>query len=574
MMFLVFILMFILNCLAIPNSDDFRYSINSGLFDIFAREYHQYMTWTGRSVAHIIARLFLMMPKIVFNLCNSACFAYLAWILNVNGTQRKKADSRMYIFTALLLFLTVPFFGQTVLWETGSCNYLWTAAIAFTFLSMYTCRENNSRNLNSIVIFLFGVIAGWTNENTGGALIMMICFILVFRKTEQKKNPLWMYAGLAGSVLGLAVMVLAPGNSVRSADFSASSGYAYELIHAVLSGIRIFVSYPGQLIEWLLLAVLTALFVMQKKDRKILKYVLAFAVCGTAAVYAMTVTHIKLVYDRSMFGSTLFLVCAVVMLADNIDFSESTERKSAAVLLAVMYLFSAFRYVYTCADLAYTRYLYTKREKWVARQRSAGNLNPVVPQLGSEFMTAYNPISGLGDLSIWYSLIDNTSYAQLKGLESVTGTTYDKWAAVYMNGDPHYMNIMDLNMYVDALLQDHDKAVLVTSTRLNDAYDEHRKALERLGIRDEDGIYACLYTTEDGPVSEGQEIFMTLKDHAFYVSGNPDPTLNDVLIDNIEYTNDNEGITIVVFDFSTGTVSDSATWNAQEGMRGFRYYKE
>ncbi len=572
--FIVFILMFILNCLAVPTSDDFRYSINSGFLDIFAREYNQYMTWTGRSTAHIIARTFLMMPKIIFNLCNSACFAYLAWILNVNGTGTVNVDSRKYMFTALLLFLTVPFFGQTVLWETGSCNYLWTAAIIFTFLSMYTCRERNSRKLNIFLMFLFGVLAGWTNENTGGALIMMVCFVLVFRRTEHQKNPLWMYAGLAGCVIGLAVMVLAPGNSVRGADFSASSGYAYELIHAVTSGIKIFVSYPGQLIEWILLAVLTALFIVQNKDRRVLKYALAYTVCGVAAVYAMTVTHIRLVYDRSMFGSTLFLICAVIMLADQISFDEGTEKKAAVVLLSAMYLFSAFRYVYTCADLTYTRYLYTKREKWVADQKNAGNLNPVVPQLGSEFMTAYNPITGLGDLSIWYPLIDNTSYAQLKGLESVTGTTYEKWASVYMNGDPYYMNIMDLNTYVDALLNDQNKAVLITSTKLNDAYEEHMKILDRMGVTPDNGIYADIYVSGEGVVSEGSESFMTIRDHAFYVSGNSDPVLNDVVIDNIEYTNDNEGITIVVFDFNTGTVSDSVTWNAQEGMRGFRYYKE
>ncbi len=29
------------------------------------------MTWTGRSVVHIIARVFLLMPKMVFNLVQS-----------------------------------------------------------------------------------------------------------------------------------------------------------------------------------------------------------------------------------------------------------------------------------------------------------------------------------------------------------------------------------------------------------------------------------------------------------------------------------------------------------------------
>ena len=59
----VFLALLVLELVAVPMSDDYRYAINNGLLDLFHREYIQYMTWTGRSVAHILARLFLALPR-------------------------------------------------------------------------------------------------------------------------------------------------------------------------------------------------------------------------------------------------------------------------------------------------------------------------------------------------------------------------------------------------------------------------------------------------------------------------------------------------------------------------------
>ena len=37
----------------------------------------------------------------------------------------------------MLIVLFVPRFGETILWETGSINYLWTFGIMLTFISIY-----------------------------------------------------------------------------------------------------------------------------------------------------------------------------------------------------------------------------------------------------------------------------------------------------------------------------------------------------------------------------------------------------------------------------------------------------
>jgi hypothetical protein len=169
------------------------------------------------------------MPKAVFNVCNSLCFVYLVWMLYCHATGgRKKDKPLLYALLALLVFLFAPLFGQTCLWETGSCNYLWTTSIVLTFLLPYRLQlEENppAKKKNFWIWFLLlGIIAGWTNENTGGALILMVLLILLQLRRNHQKISIWMFSGLMGSILGYAMLILAPGNKVRAQDFPAPMG--------------------------------------------------------------------------------------------------------------------------------------------------------------------------------------------------------------------------------------------------------------------------------------------------------------------------------------------------------------
>lgn len=120
-MALVFLLMLVLNVLTVKISDDFICSANHGFLDIFYREYVQYMTWTGRSVAHIIDRIFLALPKIIFYVCNSlmSCIHVFVIALHATGTKERIIPLR-YGLIALAIFLLAPLFGQMGLWENGS----------------------------------------------------------------------------------------------------------------------------------------------------------------------------------------------------------------------------------------------------------------------------------------------------------------------------------------------------------------------------------------------------------------------------------------------------------------------
>ena len=341
--------------------------MNSGLSDIFAREVNQYFTWTGRSVAHLIARIFLSFPKPVFDLCNSICFAYVIWLLNAHGAgDQNRISPSVYAFSAFFVFLTVPLFGQTVLWETGACNYLWTAAILLSFLLVYRKESHepgNHRRSFCLGMFFAGIAAGWTNENTAGAMILIVLLILIDTFHQNRRIPLWMITGLAGALIGFVLMVTAPGNFIRGQAFTSDNGFAYTFTHNLTDGIRVFAEYPGQIAEWILFGFLIAL-----ADRNERKTALGYAFASAAAVYAMVLTHMPLLYDRSMFGSTLLLTAADLILLYSV-LQKGVLPALGKSVLAVLSVLSLFRYGYTCADLFYTRHLYGIREAWVKEQR-------------------------------------------------------------------------------------------------------------------------------------------------------------------------------------------------------------
>ena len=575
----VFFLVLVLNLLTAKTSDDLGYSISSGLFDILRREYIQYMTWTGRTVAHLIARTFLAMPKIIFDVCNSVIFCVLTDLIcaHAQGPSQKRSGI-LYALCALALFLFAPVFGQTVLWETGSCNYLWTTAIILAFLYAYR-RETEERTVHKPwfpAVFLFcGLAAGWTNENTGGACILMVLlYLLVYRIRKIPLKP-WMITGLIGALIGFALMIKAPGNAVRAADFVNEGGRAYVFVHDLRNTLNIFSKAEAQLPLWVCIGTLAALKIRKgmRGDEMILS--LGYAFCGMAAVCAIILSPVPVEFDRSMFGATVFVIIgAASLLAPHVQ----NPSRWTVGLLGALCVVGMFRYGHALLDLSYTRYQYEVREKWVRTQKSAGNRNPVIPVINSEFFTPYNAMYGLNDILEYPSFVNNENYALTHGLESVVSTSLEKWNALYRNGDPSLMNILDLETYLRTVTADGRYTAYVTTAHLDGDYRPYLEILEKVSGT-ELGSHSAyiLELGETADVNTAEEPFgkeYAPDGHYVWVYSSDDPMTGDILIDGTEYTNDQEGISVVVFDREQGRAVDSVTWNRDYGTRGIRSYTE
>ena len=88
-----FLAIFVYNVFTPAMTDDLSYKkIVEGadsFLDLLRQEKHQYMTWTGRSVNHMVLRCFLSMDKWVFNIFNSLAFVALSLFMYYNIERRK-----------------------------------------------------------------------------------------------------------------------------------------------------------------------------------------------------------------------------------------------------------------------------------------------------------------------------------------------------------------------------------------------------------------------------------------------------------------------------------------------------
>ena len=564
----VFLLLFVLNFLTVKTSDDLGYSINHGFLDLFRQEYIQYMTWTGRSVAHIIARSFLALPKGIFNLANSLIFCIHVELICIHASGKKNYSPILYALSALLVFLFVPVFGQTVLWETGSCNYLWTTTIILAFLLPYRLDEVKERTLPyALLMGLFGILAGWTNENTGGACILVAMGLTFYSFKNTKRFPSWKLIGILGSIVGFLIMIKAPGNAVRAADFVVSGGRAYAFVHDLFNTLNVLGSLHGQLLLWIGIAVLLGVHVHNSVKGVILPATIYF-ISGAAAVGAILLSPVPVEFDRSMYGATILVIIGFLTLLAPVN-ETKTGKLSCVVLTAALAGLSIFDYAQALVDLSYTRYQYQYRESWVKEQASLGNRNPVVPVINSEFFTTYNAMYGLNDILDYPEFVNNVNYSITHGLDSVTSTTVEKWNEIYRNGSPELMNARTLSDYLTLLNENPDFIGLVTCNTLG---IEHGAVLETLGkvygepLEGSSNLYGIIHDG-DFEVEENGEpggIAWVIQDHYVWVSSYDDPTQSDILMDQVEYTNDNSGLSIVVFSQSQDRVVDSVTWKNSE----------
>lgn len=210
---------------------------------LLASQWSHYLNRGGRTIAHVLAQCFIWQGKGFFNICNALITMLL--LLEIHWlTQWGKVSSSLkwqwhwWFFFALWAF--TPGFPAVFLWLTGACNYLWAAVILLGFMLPYVHYlfqgGNNSWAFrHPYLMFAGGIMAGWTNENNVPIVLLLIAYGGWQAHKQKDGNALlW---GAAGMAIGFALLMLAPGNSVRmTADLAVglSSSWQERLMNTSL----------------------------------------------------------------------------------------------------------------------------------------------------------------------------------------------------------------------------------------------------------------------------------------------------------------------------------------------------
>lgn len=360
--YLIYVILFFviygLNCLTpLSYGDDYLYSfvwdtsINCGnmyrpisegatrvgsFYELFRSLWSHYFTWGGRIPAHFFAQFFLWQGKTVFNIMNTLAFLLLlleiSWI-SLKGRITLNIPVKRFLWIFFAVWTFTPDFSPTTLWLTGACNYLWMMVITLAFLLPwiqfhYRTNTNELSNaygnlkrldehsvldahpyLTAIFFLFFGILTGWTNENTICWLIPVLLLVII-RKAKSGSVPFRMISGWIGLCIGYTLMMMAPGNFARLAVEASmtSSTKAEALQHNILVFALILLL---QFILWYF--IVRAVGMLRKsnstcKKPKSISIIYSFIFLSMASLSLMLLS--PAFPARAGFGSSIFLITA------------------------------------------------------------------------------------------------------------------------------------------------------------------------------------------------------------------------------------------------------------------------
>ena len=237
---------------------------------------------------------------------------------------------------------------------------------------------------------------------------------------------LWMITGLLGNMIGLAFMVLAPGNAIRAA--------AKEEEHSGLLGYmarfqKITLAVRENFLILLLIGLLLFIIVYyQKKSWKALWASsgngLLWAFVFLATCYALVLTPET--QDRAYFGAGVFLTVAVVQFFVDVEGKEAVFASLKTGLICVLMLLMFFTYMDSGANLARIYREYNERDVYLTRKAQEGVTDVTIPMLRPDFETKYSDGYNSDiqeDPGYWV----NVAYASYYGFDSVSGVPREGW---------------------------------------------------------------------------------------------------------------------------------------------------
>lgn len=387
-------------------ADDFVYTFIFGtsmpvmnLGDIVNSQISYYTTWGGRVVAETLTQLFMFWGKDVFNIANSFCYIIFCLAVYFLAAGRRIRFELLLLTTVLVWFFT-PMFGQTVMWLTGSCNYLWCGTIILLALIPFRLyEERQTKRLSSIWFAMMMIplffISGITNENTAGAMILiMIMFGAVYFK-RKIRIPAFAYTGLFFSTCGFLCMIFAPGNNLRVENESAVAEVTMMVgSNPIITRLSYFAYNLYALMPLVILAAIAFVLLRNEKDRSAWTNFGIFTVAATAAMLVMLLP--PKFPPRAMFGLAAFLIIAVVYALGQLKLTPERIKKFVLIPGCAVMVFYVMSWGYVGVDAITVNRQYLARVQIIQEHKNEEFIE--VPEIVP--LSSHNGMSGLKDVQL------------------------------------------------------------------------------------------------------------------------------------------------------------------------------
>jgi len=375
-------------------NDDWAYSFVYGrdsdrvssFLDVIESQYVHYFTWGGRSVAHTIAQSLLYMGECWADFLNSIAYVTLVTLIYFIADYKRRINLFLYAGISILIWFLIPDLMVCIAWITGSANYLWgcmlIVSITFPYCMYYLRYKQPYKKRDTIVrcalFVVWGILAGWTNENLVAGLLSFIFIYILLLKYEKKVIPKWVIFGFVGVAIGAAFMLAAPGNFIRNKlelrlihgiteDTFSYSYYFYRLVSIIKS----FLVY-GLLPTLVYLAALLAFWRKGNKENKQSVLRLSFLFFFMAIVSMLVMAGAPIFPERVWFGIIVLIIIATLLLLANLDWSYKPVKIMYYIIWIPLTIFFLASYTLSLKDVVRLRQTFDRREAYILREKEKG----------------------------------------------------------------------------------------------------------------------------------------------------------------------------------------------------------
>ena len=215
------ILLIILSFFAYPQADDFGFANTLNNLGWLGSQVNWYKNWFGRftSTMVIISGFYLEFSILCKVFPVLLVCGYLFAFYLVSGKFFADAPKKFrLIFAITMMFLFVsgmPSLSQGIYWFSGAATYSLANIAVLIFISLL---DSIQKNKIYILLILFGIFVVGSNE---AAMLVLMLFVGAKLLRDHESKRLW--AMLAVFILFSLVVVLAPGNAVRSEIFAGKN---------------------------------------------------------------------------------------------------------------------------------------------------------------------------------------------------------------------------------------------------------------------------------------------------------------------------------------------------------------
>lgn len=420
-------LIYLLNHFTLYTSDDFVYrfiykepfpSANEqpvrSLFDLITSQMNHWKVWNGRFTGHSIVQIFMQYNKEVFNVFNSSVFLSLGILIDslsfeIVSNKHRKHQVLYLAIIFLILWWFLPEIGKTVLWISGSGNYLWTAVLDLLWLKVVLRRNQSPYNILWTIPLAF--FSGAGNENTSPAFILLISLIILYDAVSEKRVSVSRVLEIVAACIGFLLMLASPGSQKRAGDIPLF----YDLSNKLANLFQM----SWQKYSILYIAILVLLIYSLVKsylNRKQFFYFLFIMCAHFACIYSLVATNE--LPDRVFFGASVLLCLALLILLRLILEEVLFLKKLALVFLLLLVIKFGFSYTKAFSDINSTYKVVSMQYREIYQAKENGQSTIILKRYPKP-KTLFNSYNGTNNLGKSRDAWFNRWMAVYFGIDSI-----------------------------------------------------------------------------------------------------------------------------------------------------------